>query len=709
MRMLGLRRKVPVYLQNEATECGLCSVAMIADYHGYSTDLPSLRLRFAISRKGANLASLMKIAQALKFETRALKLGMGSLRKLQLPCIVHWDMDHFVVLVSVNARHAVIHDPAIGRRTLPLDEFSKYFTGVALEMKPANDFTPQAEKLQYTLAGLMGRITGLKRALIQVFALAIALECVVIALPFFMQWVVDHALVSGDRDLLTVLALGFGLLVLVQGAISAVRSWTLMSLSTEVNFQWYGNVFGHLLKLPLEFFEKRHVGNIISRFSSVSTIQKTLTNSFIQTIVDGIMVVGTLAMMLLYSGKLAAIALTAVVLYAGLRCVLYFELRDAAAEQIVFSAKQSTHFYETANGIQSIRLFDKGEQRRGSWMNILADQFNAELRILRVRVNYETAQTVVFGLERVLVVWLAARSVLDGAFTAGMLFAFISYKDQFSTRVAALTDRLLEFKMLGLHAERVADIVMAAPEQESHADFAETPLPTVAPRIELRNVSYRYAPGEPFIFENVSLTVEEGECVAITGVSGCGKTTLVKILLGLLEPEQGEVLMNDVPIKHIGLSAYRRQIGTVMQEDRLFSGSIAENISFFDVLPDWDRIREAASQAAIAHEVERMPMGYNTITGSNGIGISGGQQQRILLARALYRQPQLLVLDEATSELDVSNERAVNATVKQLGLTRIIVAHRPETIAMAERVVILRNGKLFDTAVENKAVLHAAP
>jgi ATP-binding cassette subfamily B protein RaxB len=395
-------------------------------------------------------------------------------------------------------------------------------------------------------------------------------------------------------------------------------------------------------------------------------------------------------------------------LYAGLRCVLYFELRDAAAEQIVFSAKQSTHFYETANGIQSIRLFDKGEQRRAGWMNILADQFNAELRILRVRVNYETAQTVVFGLERILVVWLAARAVLDGAFTAGMLFAFISYKDQFSTRIAALTDRLLEFKMLGLHAERVADIVMAMPEQDSHAEFAETPLPTVAPRIELRNVSYRYAPGEPFIFENVSLTVEASECIAITGASGCGKTTLVKVLLGLLEPEQGEILMNGVPIKHIGLTAYRRQIGTVMQEDRLFSGSIAENISFFDTLPDWDRIRETAAKASIDKEIEQMPMGYNTITGSNGIGISGGQQQRVLLARALYRQPQMLVLDEATSELDVANERSVNTTVKQLGLTRIIVAHRPETIGMADRVIAFRNGKLIDVDTSAKPVFHSA-
>jgi len=708
MQMLGLRRKVPVYLQNEATECGLCSIAMIADFHGYRTDLSSLRMRFSISRKGATLANLMTIAKSLKFETRALKLGLPAIGKLRVPCVLHWDMDHFVVLVSVNSRQAIIHDPAVGRRVLTLEEFSKHFTGVALELKPANDFAPAEERLQYTIPGLMGRMNGLKRALAQIFALGIALECVVVALPFFLQWVVDHALVSEDRDLLTVLALGFGLLVLVQGVIGAVRNWFLMALSTDVNFQWYGNVFAHLVKLPLDYFEKRHIGNITSRFTSVSTIQKALTNSFIQSIVDGIMVVGTLSMMLIYSGKLALITILTVILYAGMRSLLYFELRDAAAEQIVFAAQQTTHFYETTNGIQSIRLFDKGEQRRASWMNILADQFNAELRILRVRVTYESAQTLLFGLERILIVWLAARAVLDGAFTAGMLFAFVSYKDQFSTRLATLIDRLVDLKMLGLHGERVADIVMTSIEDDGSQDGVEATQLAAAATIELRNVSFRYAATDPFIFENVSLFVQAGECVAITGPSGCGKTTLVKVLLGLLQPEQGEVLVNGTPIKRIGLAAYRHLIGTVMQEDRLFSGSIAENISFFDPVPDWDRIRGATRQAAVDQEIEQMPMAYHTIIGSNGVGISGGQQQRILFARALYRNPHLLVLDEATSELDVANERIVNDTVKHLGLTRIIVAHRPDTIAMADRVVAFKNGQLLNSEGLARTVLHSA-
>jgi ATP-binding cassette subfamily B protein RaxB len=704
MISLSLKRKVPVYLQNEATECGLCCIAMVADYLGYRTDLASLRLQFAVSRKGASLASLVRIAKVLKLEPRAVKLDMGAVSKLTLPCVIHWDMDHFVVLTSVSSREAVIHDPAVGRRVLPLDEFGKYFTGIALELKPANDFTPVDRTTKYTIRGLMGSITGLKRGLGQVFMLAVALECVVIALPFFLQWTVDQALPSADSDLLTTLALGFGLLILIQGAIHAVRNWLLISLSTNLNFQWYGNVFGHLVRLPLDYFEKRHIGSIISSFGSISTIQRSVTTTFVQAVVDGVMVLGTLIMMVLYNTQLAMISFAAIIIYTALRLSLFNQLRAAAAEQIVFVGKQNTHFYETVNGIQSVRLFGQGDERRAGWMNLLAEQFNAELRINRIGVNYESARTVLFGIERVIVVWLAGRAVLDNAFSVGMLFAFIAYKDQFSTRISALVDRLLDLRMLGLHGERIADIVLTPAEDEGDLLLGESAHEKGAPSIELRNISFRYSATEPYVFEDINLFVEAGESIAITGPSGCGKTTLVKIMLGLLEPSSGEVLVNGVPIKRIGLANFRSTIGTVMQEDRLFSGSIAENICFFDSVPDWERIKESAKLASLAHEIEAMPMGYYTMTGANGAGISGGQQQRLLLARALYRQPHLLVLDEATSELDVGNERTVNATIREMGLTRIMVAHRPDTIAMADRVVQLRNGRLSDAANSN---LHA--
>jgi ATP-binding cassette subfamily B protein RaxB len=702
-RRIGLRRHLPVIIQTEATECGLASLAMVACYLGIDTDLPTLRLRFALSRKGANFESLVRVAAALGLDSRPLKLDMHNLPELKLPCILHWDMNHFVVLKSVAARRIVIHDPAVGVRTFEPEEFAAHFTGIAMELSPAAGFEARDERAHFTLRGLMGSITGLNRGLAQILALALALEVVVIALPFYLQWVVDQALLAADRELLAVLALGFALLVLLQAGMGAVRGWWVATLSARLNFQWLGNVFGHLVKLPLEFFEKRHVGHIISCFGSVTTIQKTLTTGVVQALVDALMVGGTVAMMGVYSPRLLAVSLVATLLYGGLRWAVFHSLRAASAEEIIHAAKQQTHFLETASGIQSVRLFGRGDQRRAGWMNMLADQFNAGLRVQRVHVGHETAQTLLFGLERVLVVWIAAHLVLDGRFTVGMLFAYMAYKELFSTRVAALIDNLSELAMLRLHGERVADIALAEAEPGEAPSPVEVDLSRRAPRIELRRVSYRYSPTEPWVLENVNLVVEAGECLALTGPSGCGKTTLVKVMLGLLPPSEGEVLFDGTPIHRLGLAHYRALIGTVMQEDRLFSGSLADNICFFDAEPDMDRIETCAKLAAIDEEIREMPMGYHTLVGDVGIGISGGQKQRVLLARALYRAPRILVLDEATSHLDLRNEQTVNDAVRAMRLTRVVVAHRPETIAMADRIVSMAAGRIVgDSATRTR-------
>ena len=700
-RRLGLARHLPVIVQTEATECGLASIAMIAVYHGIDTDLPTLRLRFALSRKGTNFESMVRIAAALGLDNRPLKLEMEHLSQLALPCVLHWDMNHFVVLKSVSARRIVIHDPAIGVRSFTPEEFAQHFTGIAMELTPAAGFEPRREKLDFTLRGLMGRITGLGASLGQILALAVALEVVVIALPFYLQWVVDHGLLAADLDLLAILAIGFGLLVLLQTGLGAVRGWWVATLSARLNFQWLGNVFGHLVKLPLEFFEKRHVGHIISCFGSVTVIQKTLTTSVVTALVDALMVLGTAAMMAAYSLQLMAVSVAATALYAGLRWSVFRALRAASSEEIIHAARQQTHFLETASGIQSVRLFGRGNLRRAGWMNMLAHQFNAGLRVQRVHIGNETAQTLLFGLERVLVVWLAARSVLAGSFTVGMLFAYMAYKELFSTRVASMIDKLSELAMLRLHGERVADIVLAeaeAAEGLAGANAVEVDLSRRPARIELRGVSYRYASTEPWVLDNVNLTVEAGECLALTGASGCGKTTLVKVMLGLLPPTQGEVLFDGTPILHLGLANYRALIGTVMQEDRLFSGSLADNICFFDAEPDMARIEACARLAAIDTEIEAMPMGYHTLVGDVGVGISGGQKQRVLLARALYRAPRILVLDEATSHLDLRNEQTVNDAVAAMQLTRVVVAHRPDTIAMADRVVVIEQGRVAGEA-----------
>jgi ATP-binding cassette, subfamily B, bacterial CvaB/MchF/RaxB len=686
------KRQLPILLQTEGAECGLACIAMVASYWGHRIDIPSMRNRFSVSMKGVSLKGLMTMASGLSLQTRPLKLDLQHVPELKLPCILHWDMNHFVVLRSVSAKYIVLHDPAVGKRHLTMDDFAKHFTGIALEIMPTERFKAKEERQQFSMLSLMGRVVGLRRSLFQLLALGMALQVCALIAPFYMQWIVDEALLASDRDLITVLGCGFLLLALLQTAIGTVRSWVTTVLATSLNLQWLGNAFAHLLRLPLPYFEKRHTGDIVSRFSSIRQIQTSLTTQFVEGVIDGTLVLGTLVMMLLYSTSLAALAIVAVLLYALLRWAIYGPLRDANSEEIIHSAKQQSHFMETVRGMQSIRLFGRGEERRSDWMNSLTDEFNAQLRIARLAVSYQTANSLLFSCERVVVVWLAALAVLSNEFSVGMVFAFISYKDQFSQRMASLIDKLFELHMMRLHGERVADIVLAQAERDG--DVAEVDLDHITPLIEIKNLSFRYSDSEPEVIREFNLVIPAGQCVAITGPSGCGKTTLIKLLLGLLTPTEGEICIGGLPLASVGLSNYRQMLGTVMQDDTLFAGSVSDNIAFFDPMIDMQRVYQCAELAAIAPEIAAMPMAFNTLVGDIGTGLSGGQKQRILLARALYKNPKVLVLDEATSHLDVWNEQAVNQAIQKIRLTRIIVAHRPETIQMAERVIVLHNGQV---------------
>ena len=696
MLNFSFTQRTPVLLQTEAAECGLACLAMVAGHHGHRIDLATLRARHAISLKGSTLTDLMRIAGALALVPRPLRLDLPHLAQLQLPCVLHWDFNHFVVLVRQRGNSVVLHDPALGRRELPLAEFSKHFTGVALELRPTQQFQPRTERQQLRLSALIGRPAGLGSAMLQVLLLAMALQVFAIAGPFHMQWVVDQALVSRDRDLIVVLGIGFGLLVLVQTGVTALRAWLLVVLGTALSLRLMSNLFRHLIRLPMAWFGKRHVGDVMSKFESLGTLQRTLTTSFLEALIDGVMALATLAMMLAYSPRLAAVAVTAAALYAVLRLALYRPLRLATEEQIALGARQHSHFLESVRGMQSIKLFGREDQRSATWQNLVVDEFNAGIRVKRLTLVYQALNGTLFGIENVITLWLGGLLVLDMAqgsgFSVGMLFAFVAYKAQFVQRTAALVENALQLRMLGLHTERVSDIVLTPAEDAG--DALQGPAELSGCSIELKGVSFRHAETDPWVMQDISLRIEDGESVAIIGPSGGGKTTLVKLLLGLLQPVAGSIEVGNRPLGRVGLARWRDAVASVMQDDQLFAGAIGENICFFDPSPDAARIESCARLAAVHDDVLAMPMQYNTLVGDMGTVLSGGQKQRILLARALYRQPKVLVLDEATSHLDIARERTVNDAVRSLRLTRIIVAHRSETIASADRVIVLAGGRI---------------
>lgn len=690
----GLGRKLPLMLQTEASECGLSCLAMVASYHGFRTDLATLRRVFLISIKGTTLYYLMAMAQSIGFTTRPVKLELEDLKDLRCPCILHWNFNHFVVLKEVTARHVTILDPALGLRKLRREEVSAAFTGVALELWPNPGFKRVTFKQSIRLRDMMGHVTGLYRSLGQVFLLALALEVFALVAPFYMQWVIDHVIVTGDRDLLTTLSLGFALLVLIQQAIATVRAWVIMHMATTLNVQWRANILAHLVRLPIEYFEKRHLGDVVSRFGAIDQIQHTLTSTFVEAILDGILTIATLIMMFLYSPSMAWIAIGAMVLYGLGRWIWYQPLRNATEEQIVHAAKQQTHFIETVRGVRSLKLFQRLDERRTSWLGLFIEQVNADLRSQKLQVMYRLMNGLLFGMERILIIWLGAKLVIDGDFSVGLLIAFIAYKDQFVGRVSGLIDRVVEIRMLQLQGERLSDIALAEQEPVSVDAIGKHELAKLPATIEIRALKYRYADGEPWVLDGVDLAIQEGESVAIVGPSGCGKSTLINVMLGIRTANEGEVLVGGQPLSKLGIDNLRSMIGTVMQDDALFAGSIADNISFFDQQQDMEWVEACAKQAAVHEEIMAMPMGFNTLIGDMGAALSGGQKQRVLLARALYKRPRILFLDEATSHLDVRRESMVNQHIQALNITRIIVAHRPETIASADRVISLAAGKV---------------
>jgi ATP-binding cassette subfamily B protein RaxB len=697
---LGLRRRLPALLQAEAAECGLACLAMIASYHGHCVDVATLRRQFTISAKGTTLSSIIDFASRLELSARPVRLEIADLSRLRLPCILHWNFTHFVVLARVGRKRITIHDPAAGARSMPIEAADNAFTGVALELWPTPHFELGERRPAVRLRDLLGRVDGARSAFSQVLCLGAVLEGFVIASPLFLQWVVDHALVTGSRDLLDLLALGFGALVLCEQSITALRAWVIMHFETTLNVQWHANVFAHLLELPLPFFEKRHLGDIVSRFRSIDAIQRTITTSFIEAAVDGCMTLLLSVLMYSYSPRLTWICVATTGLYALGRWLVYAPLRAASEEQIAHTARQESHFLESVRGLRAIKLFRRQSERRSAWLALLVEQVNSGLRAQKLQIALRLTNGLMFGIENIVVIFLGAHAVLDAQLSAGMLVAYVSYKRQFSSRLSALIDKAFELKLLRLHAERLADIVLTAPEVRR--GVAGRLLKSEGGRldstVELRDVCFRYAEHEPFVLDGVNLSVCAGESVAVVGPSGCGKSTLIHVMLGALTPTSGDVWIGGLRLEAIDPDALRRTVASVTQSDTLFAGSIADNISFFDAQGDQGWIEECARIAAIHAEITALPMGYNTFVGYSGSMLSAGQQQRILLARALYARPSILVLDEATSHLDVKREIIVSSAIRALRITRVIVAHRPQTTATADRIVTLDGGRIVREA-----------
>ena len=674
--------RLPVILQADRAECGLACLAMVAGYYGHHATLRELRARFRMSMRGATLRKLHDCAQQMGLNCRAVRAELDELSQLRAPAILHWEFDHYVVLKSVNRRGLCIVDPSLGARRLSLEEAGSRFTGVALELAPTPALTPKQARDHVRLSSFLAAFRGLTGPLAAVFTMTVLLQGLALVMPLQMQFTVDQGIRQGDMNIVVALALGFGTVAAISALTDYFRSLLVLYAGNTAGFRMVGGLAHHLLRLPDAWFTARHPGDVLSRFGSITPVRDFLMNGIFAMLVDTIMACGAFAVLLLYSWKMALALCGFLALSSGLRLAAYAPLRHLTHESIAAGALEQSSFIENVQRHRSIKLLGAEADREDAWGQRYVASINAEARLRRFGIHLHLAGTTITGIENAVMLLLGASQVIAGAFTLGMLFAFSSYGGMFSARVNTLVRALIDLRMLKLHRERIADIGL---EKRELAPGQQGIRAELSGAISIRSLSYAYNDEEGAVLRNLSLAVAPGEFLAVSGESGAGKSTLIKLLAKLLTPDDGQIMVDEHDLRLLDTVHYRRQLGVVMQDDDLLSGSLLENIAVGEARPDVERAAQAARMACIDEDIQRMPMQYLTMVGHMGSTLSGGQRQRVMIARAVYRRPRILLLDEGTAHLDDTLQRQVLGNLAALGMTIIAVTHDPRVLDCADR------------------------
>lgn len=683
---------IKAVLQTEAAECGLASLTMVAAHHGHRVNLIGLRQRYPTSIKGATMSQLMVIAADLGLAPRAVRLELEEMGQLRLPAILHWDLNHFVVLESITPDgRLVVLDPAVGRRAITLDKASRHFTGIALELTPSTSFKPIEARATVKLSDLWTRMAHFRRAFAQVVLLSVVLQFTALLTPFYIQTVIDDALAQGDANLLLLLLVSFAVIYGLNSLTKALREWVILTLGQSLSFDLGGNVVRHLIRLPLAYFERRHVGDLMSRVGSIQPIQSLLTRGIVNVLIDSVLFLITFIVMVVISPLLALIVLVSTLAYLGFSQLQYPAMRLRSEEEIIARASEETYLMETIRAMRAVKIHGHEAQRESGWRNQYANVISASYRSRLLDIRVALAENMLFSSAFLLCVYFGAMRVLDSTMTIGTLLAFLSYRGNFVTSATSLVDQIQRWRLLDVHLERLSDIVA-----EHKEDFPPQigRRSTQGPAIGLDHLTFAYEEGETPVIDRLSVEIPARALVAIVGLSGAGKTTLMRLLLGLLTPQMGRIRIDGVPLTGATMSAWRGRIGAVLQDDCLLAGTIADNIAFFDPAARREHVVEAARLAEIDDDIARMPMGYDSLIGDMGAALSSGQRQRIFLARALFRKPDILFLDEGTANLDPAGETRIADMIAGLPITRVVITHRPALVERADLIFTLEQGRI---------------
>lgn len=683
-----MKINVPYIEQMEHSECGLACVAMVLNYNKHHVTLTELRDEFGLSKNGGSLYHLLMIGQSKGLIGKAFQIEAESLKELTLPLILHWDNNHFVVLEGFKKNKFNIVDPSFGKRSYDLNEFKEHFTRTVLSLVPSDEF--EKKKKESTVPFFFDIIKKQKKLVILTMFFSLVLQLTAITIPLTTKWFTDSVLIKGEISYLSIVGFAVFGVFLLNLILTTLRGMVIAKIQTKLDSQLMSTFISKLFHLPYNFFETRTSGELIFRSNLNIYIRQILSTNVVSFFIDIILLFTYIAIMFYYSVSMTLIVILVGFLVFAILLLNSRLLKNLSDKQISEQADVQSYLSEKIYGISDVKMMGLESMVFKNWK----EKFNLQLQTAE-KMSIWTSSLVAISTSiqfilPLFLLWLGATFIIQGEMTIGTLLAFNSMAAAFIIPIISLITTYTDLINLSSYIQRLMDVIKAKSEQEQVGIDKK-----IGGKIEICNVSYAYDSFSENILENISVTIEKGEFVAIVGPSGSGKSTLVRLILGLYKPIEGQVLYDNTDIQECDLIKMRKQIGAVLQESRLFNETILDNIIMSND-ENIDYVEEALRKAEVLDLVKNLPLGIYTKISEGGVNFSGGQRQRLIIARALVKQPKVLVLDEATSALDNITEERIEKNLNELLNTRIMIAHRLSTIINADKIIVLDKGKIVE-------------